>query len=133
MSNTDYRNQIHDRLRGKQYLLPVYHSVLNIPERVREFDSSMFVVLNTKSQRFEVHSLDNIGNTFCVAVGFNDLDERLINMLYKGNVRTRGKAILEEIDLHNEKLKASRERSRRNDLEAIASEMRSSFAKVAWS
>lgn len=125
-------NHIQDRLRGKVHLLPVLFHSLNVPERLKEYDPDLFCVFNLKRKRYEVHSLDNKGNTYCFTVPGNELDSRVFSILRSGSIRNRGKEIFREMDRENERREESAERSRRNEILAAASEMKSSFAKVAW-
>ncbi len=132
MGKLSYETQIYDRLQGKPYLRPVFTSTHEIPERLRAYDPQLFVVLNIKTNRFEIHSLANVGNTFCLAVGMDELDARLLHTVRKCNLKTRGPEIFREIDYENEKLEKSIERKRQNDLMGVAEEMHPYFRDLAW-
>lgn len=132
MTRTERENHIYDRLRGKPHLLPLQSNVFAIPERIEEYDPALFIVLNTRTQRYEVHSLANRGNTYCFAVGFNQIDSRILHTIRESNIRVRGREIFDEIDRHNEKIEKRRERQWENERRARIEEMKPTFAKVAW-
>ncbi len=132
MGKSSYELAIRDRLQGKPHLQPVFSSVYFIPERLREYDADLFVVRNSKKQRFEVHSLANIGDTYGLTVPYPELDARTITLVQKNNLAAHGRTIFREIDQHNERLARSLERARQNELRALAEEVKPAFAKVAW-
>ena len=125
--------EIQDRLRGKRdYLIPVFHDTFCISDRLKEYDPAFFIAFNSITQRFEIHSLENIGNTFCFAVGYKELDARVLRSVRKSNLRTRGKKIFQEIDEQNARAERSKERQRRNNIRAMAEEMHPHFREEAW-
>ena len=126
------RDRIRDRLKEKPHLIPVFSSVYSIPERLQEYDRSMFVVWNIIEQRYEIHCLDHIGDTFGMTVPFFELDARAIRRVMRSDLRTRGRDIFREIDEENERLEHSQERVRRNEINAAAREMAPYFRKMAW-
>jgi hypothetical protein len=132
MGKLAHEEHIHDRLRGKRHLVPIFTSTLCIPERLREMDQNYFLVFNTRTQKYEVHNLAHKGNTFGLTVYYDELDYRTLYVTRASDLRVRGAALFREIDEKNERLEQSNERQRRNDLRAMAGELRSTFAKVAW-
>ena len=132
MNKSEYRQQIYDRLSRKHHLIPIFSSVTHIPERLREYDENLFVVLNTRKQCYEVHSLANKGDTFCLMIPLGELDARTLYLVRKNNLHTRGKEIFKEIDKHNERLERSNERRRRDEIRAAGEEMYPAFRKLGW-
>ena len=125
--------QIKRRIAEKPHLFLVETSVHNIPERLAEYDPDFFLVLNVQKQQFEVHSLANLGDSFCLHIPFNELDARVLTVVRRSDARVRGhKAIFEEIDKHNEKLDKSKEKDRSNQLQGIAEEIHPMVRKLAW-
>lgn len=114
---------IQDKLNKSPYLTLVRTSTCEIPERVREYDPSYFVVWNNRKNQFEIHSTDNVGDTFCMSVPWSELDDRVIKMLYKNDLRNRGSKIFEEIDQANEDLEKSKDREMKNYIKDISKEM----------
>ena len=96
------RARIKARIADKPNLIPVYSNVYNIPERLNRMDKSIFVVFNTYEQRYEIHCLNNIGDTFAFITPFGDLDSRTEEYYHRTNLRTRGMAIIREMDEKNE-------------------------------
>lgn len=125
-------DHIYDRLQGKPHLIPVFTNVYRIPERLKELDENFFVVFNTKKQMFEIHSLANKGDTYGITIPLQELDARVFPIVRRANLRVRGKEIFREIDRHNERLKKSNERRNRDEIRALAGEVKSAFAKMAW-
>ena len=128
------KSEIRRRLRGKHHLTPIYTSSLSIPERLYEQDSALFVVLNAKTQRYELHSLNNKGNTFFMSVGVNELDGRLFEIVRRNDLRIRGNKILAEVDAHNEAIERENKRKRRDELEnEVAERLFRPINRLAWS
>lgn len=124
--------EIESRLCGKYHLIVLESSLLHIPERLLEYDSDLFIIFNTKTQKFEVHSLANQGNTHCLTVPYEELDDRAINMFAKYDQRRRSfKAIIREIDRENEVMGKREAKNRRSELNAMAREVRPAFKKLA--
>ena len=129
-----YREEeIRQRIMGKDWLVLINTSVHDIPERLREYDSDMFVVWNIKKQQYEIHTLANIGDTFGVHLPFGALDARAIETVKRMDARTRGaENIIKEMDKYNDELTERERRRRSNDVNAIAREMAPAFRKLAW-
>lgn len=100
--------------------------------RIREYDPALFVVWNRKRGKYEIHSLNHLGNSYAVDVPGNRLDARAEEALRKGDIRIRGSVIFREIDEHNENIEKSEHRQRRNELLGIAEELHPYFRKLAW-
>lgn len=132
MNRVARENAIYDRLQGKEHLLPVLASVTQIPERIEEYNEALFIVFNALKQKYEIHSLANVGDTFCMRVGFDELDSRILVSVRQGDLRYRAKAFFEEIDRHNDRLDVSKERKRHNDLMGVVEEMHPYFRDYAW-
>jgi hypothetical protein len=128
-----YKDDIHFRLLGKSYLRPIFSSALNIPEALKDYDSNLFLVLNTKRNVFEVHSLANIGDTYCMTIPLNELDERVLTLVRKNNVKIRGVKVFQEIDRHNEWLaeQAAKQRSDYIKYE-LAERLKPAVSRLAW-
>lgn len=126
------KSEISDRLVGKPYLKPVYTHIYNIPERLRHNDRNLFVVFNSITQRYEIHSLANRGNSLSLTVPFEELDARIEDFVRKYDIRRHGRKIYRDIDDHNEQLEKSIERDRRNRAECLADELYKPVRRLAW-
>ena len=88
-----------------EYKTLVTDSVFEIPQRIKEYDDSFFIVRNHKTKKFEVHSTDNVFSTYCFTVPFDELDQRTIDIAIKNDTKNKGaKEIEREIDDHNKSL-----------------------------
>ncbi|MCL6557461.1 MAG: 2-hydroxyacyl-CoA dehydratase family protein [Firmicutes bacterium] len=132
MGQLAFEHEVAERLQGKPHLQPVFSDPYDIARRIREQDPSFFVVWNTRRRAYEIHCLNHIGDTYALDVPNNRLDARVEHVLRKNNIRTRGMAIFREIDDANERLERSIERQRRNELRAIAGEVKPYFERLAW-
>lgn len=144
-------------VRLRPHLLPVFSSLYQIPERLREYDPNLFVVLNAirniekaegvpVSERtpfppgvipkwgawYEIHSLAHTGNTFAMAVPYGELDARILRDVWSGDLRVHGDRIFREIDEHNERLEATNRRDLRNFASAMARDSQLAFARASW-
>lgn len=71
-----------------------------ICERLKEIDSSYEVYYNLATRSFEVHSNEQIKNSYCFKVPFNVLDERTIVYAKRTRIENRDK-IIAEIEKEN--------------------------------
>lgn len=139
------------------HLLPVFSSLYQVPERLREYDPNLFVVLNAvrnveKAEGvpipdrtpfphgvitkwgawFEVHSLDHAGSTFVMTVPYGELDSRILRDIWSGDLRVHGDRIFRKIDEHNERLEAANRRDIRNFAGAMVRDSQLAFARASW-
>lgn len=126
------KQEKYDRIAGKHHLKIMETSVCGIPERLEDYDSGLFLVFNCQTQKYEVHSLGNTENTYCFAVPHDELDARAISTVERNDTKKRRiKDIVAEMDAKNEALDRNEARRRRDDVKAIAVEMRPAFKKLA--
>ncbi len=83
--------------------IKIMTDALFIAERLREVDPSYFVVYNTDIKKFEVHSSDQRGASYCFTVPYEMLDSRCIDHALKTRVENKDK-IIAELDRENELL-----------------------------
>jgi hypothetical protein len=81
--------------------LKILTDALFICERLKEIDRSYFVLYNTDSQKFEVHSSEQRGSSYCFTVPFEILDCRTVDHALKTRVENKDK-IIAELDKENE-------------------------------
>ena len=112
------------------YLVHVTDSVNDIPQRVKAYNNSLFVVWNARTEKFEIHSHENKGSTYCFEVPHKTLDARVIEQIRRTDVRNRGMKIIEEMDESNRRLEEAEERKRKNWIEDVAKETRWHFKKA---
>lgn len=102
----------------KKYI-PVKSDVFNINIRIKQIDSSYFILWNRISQKFEIHSKEQKGGSFCLELPFNCLDARTLEYVRKYRSQN-AKEIFAEIDKENEHLNRIRE----NETGEMLEEMR---------
>lgn len=133
MGQVAFEHEVYERLQGRKHLQPVFSGgCYDITRRLREYDPALFVVWNPKRRKMEIHSLNNIGSTYGCDVPNNRLDARVETVIRMSDLKVRGQEIFKEIDALNERLEKSMERQRRDEIRAIAGEMKPYFAKLGW-
>ncbi|MCQ2555957.1 MAG: hypothetical protein MJ149_01340 [Clostridia bacterium] len=55
--------------------------VYNISKRLKFIDKYYYVVYDTRSHKFEIHNSNQLGNSYCLALPYNQLDERTLNFV----------------------------------------------------
>lgn len=93
----------------------------NIVDRIKEIDNGYFIVLNTDKDCFELHNEKQV-NTYCLTIPYNQIDVRIIFLIYKtmvGNVDN----IMYEIDTNNLKIERNNNDYVKNYTEYTAKEV----------
>ena len=83
--------------------VPVTSHVTDIPARLKEIGPRYFVMLNTRTQRFEIHDSAQAGGTMACALPFGALDARALEYARRYHV-SRLAETAREIDDFNEAL-----------------------------
>ena len=107
--------------KGAFMLIKIQNDVHDISKRLKEIDESYFVVFNTATNHFEVHSTKQ-KQTFCLNVPYAVLDKRTIDLTLKTR-RENFDKILAEIDKQNEELDKQNQKQIKNLVEFKAKEM----------
>lgn len=90
------------------------------------------MAFNVDTENFEVHSLDNVGNTYSFTVPFDGLDARILQKVEQNDLKKKSlKAIIQEMDRKNDALERRNERQRRDTIRDVAVEMRPMFKRLA--
>ncbi len=76
---------------------------LFICQRLQQIDPSYRVVFNLKKRKYEVHSIEQVGGSYCFTLPFENLDERAVEFALKTR-RENSDKIIAEIDKYNENL-----------------------------
>lgn len=104
--------------------------VLGIVKRLQDFDSSYFVVRNHLEERFEIHSTDNIGLTYCFAAPGNTLDYRTLEYAKKTYVPAKGESIIKTLEQYNNRASDERKKDIRKTLKEGAYQSREYFERA---
>lgn len=81
--------------------IEILNDVLFICQRLKEIDKDYRVFYNTKTNKFEVHNVGQIGDSYCLTVPFQYLDARTIDFVNKTKVENKEK-LIKEMDKENE-------------------------------
>ena len=100
-------------------MIKIEHDPLFIAQRLREVDKSYYIVYNTDFQRYEVHSSEQKGGSFCFIVKDNTLDARTIDYALKSRSENVEK-LIRALDEENER---NRLRLARSALEKIEEDL----------
>lgn len=76
---------------------------LFICQRLQQIDPSYRIVFNLKKRKYEVHSVEQFGESYCFTLPYDFLDERAVDFALKTR-RENSDKIIAEIDNYNEKL-----------------------------
>lgn len=128
----NYEFMVLRALEHRPRLTPIFGSTLNIPDRLREYNADLFLCHNCVTDKFEIHSLANLGDTFCGELPFRTLDSRTLHWVWENDIRVHGKAIFERIEQSEEQFKENKAREFKRWVEDVGKETRSLFAKDAW-
>lgn len=127
-----FERDVREKIQYRPRLIPLFDHALNIPQRLYEYDSSLFVCFNRQTQRYEVHSLNQELDSFCATLPYKDLDARTLRWIWKNDIRVHGKAIFHRIEKSEDDFKKRKDREFHNWVEDVASETQSMIAKDAW-
>lgn len=129
--DNDYKRRVLERISDRPRLIAMFDSALDMPQRIQEYREHFFVCYNRVADKFEIHSLDQEGDTYCATVPFRELDRRTLIYLWQNDIRVHGKDLIRRIDEANEKMQKTKQKDFRSFTHDFAREHRSLFAKKA--
>ena len=83
--------------------VPVLSHALDIPARLKELDEHYFVMLNTRTQKYEIHYAGADGGTLECVLPDDALDERAVRHVRRHRME-RMEELMREVEEHNRKL-----------------------------
>ncbi|MBQ2955688.1 MAG: hypothetical protein IJE08_04425 [Clostridia bacterium] len=89
--------------------VPVVSHALDIPARLKELDEGYFVMLNVRTQKFEIWREDGDGGVLECVLPYGELDERTIRHVREHRVE-RMQELIREAEEHNLRLEAEAKR-----------------------
>lgn len=89
--------------------------VYNISKRIKEIEKNYYIVFNTSKAKFEVHNSSQIGESYCLTLPYNTLDERALNYVRKTSVANID-YVLQEIENDNNKIESAEKTSAFNNV-----------------
>ena len=99
-------------------LIRILADNLFVTQRLKEIDSTYFIVFNTKEKRYEVHSSGQAENTFCVGLPFSELDERAVNFVLKTRAENIER-IIENIEKNNKIIEKNNKKLIKEKIEEV--------------
>lgn len=130
--NDAYKAAVLERIRYRPRLTPIFTSTHDIPEQLFQYDPTFFMVYNNVKDKFEIHNLDQIGDSYCMTVPYKELDVRTIQWLWQCDIRVHGRDIFRALERDEQRMEKRKEREFKNWVEDVAKETRTMFAKDAW-
>ena len=70
----------------KDFLIAIENDLFDVADRLKEIDEDYRVFFNRMRNRYEVHNVRQRGNTFCLALPFDSLDARAVELVRKTRV-----------------------------------------------
>ena len=99
----------------------IFSDTYYISERLKEIDASYFIVFNFEKGKFEIHSSNQAGSTYCLTVPYKTLDARTIDLVRKTN-HTNIDELVKEIEDENEKNLKQKTKEAVDSLKEVLSE-----------
>jgi hypothetical protein len=94
----------------------------HIPERLQEMDPGYFILLNRKTDKFEVHHKEQRpGETFCITIPYDELDERTVRLVWETRIE-RLHDLIEQMHKNNEKVDRDRDNYFRDYVKWVGTE-----------
>ena len=92
----------------------VTHDLYDIADRLKEIDEDYFVFYSYRDKRYEVHHKGQRGDTFALAVPYDELDVRSLRLVRRTRPE-RAEKLIEEMEKQNrEAEKRARDRAVEN-------------------
>jgi hypothetical protein len=127
-----FKAAVLEKIQYRPRLTAVFTSTHDIPEQIYDYDNDLFIVYNNVKDKYELHSLQQEVDSYCMTVPFKQLDVRFMRWMWKNDIRVHGNDLMREMDHNEDEYKKMREREQKNWIEAVAKETQSMFAKDAW-
>lgn len=86
----------------KNYTL-IKNDMFHISERLKRINKNYYILFNQKKLRFEVHSSEQLNNSYCFLVPNNKLDKRVLDYVFYSNINNFD-SIISKIDNDNAKI-----------------------------
>ncbi len=96
-------------------------TVTEIPQRLKEVNPYYYVLLNKKTQKFEIHRSDH-NYTYCLTIPHPELDARAIDMVRMQNWQDQ-QNLIKEIEEHNAKIDRANQISCRDTLDEMTKDL----------
>jgi hypothetical protein len=128
----EYKAAVLERIQYRPRLTPMFTSTHDIPEQIYDYDNSLFIVYNKVKDKYELHSLEQTGDSYCMTIPFKQLDVRFVRFMWQNDLQVHGKGLMNQLDKNEESYNQQRDRERKNWIESVAKETQAMFARDAW-
>lgn len=110
-------------------LIPILDSNTSILKKLETFDSNLFIVWNTKRQWYEVHSIKSFNPrvknwTTHQLDWYVELDDRLLEHLFKNSIKHRGKELFDFLERENDLMFKERDLKNSRKIERSLNEVK---------
>lgn len=122
------------RWRNLWNLIPMWTNVFYMPERIYEYNPTLFVCWNKLSQKYEIHSIaggPNVSSREAV-LDFDELDVRALYYLWERDIRVHGVDIFRRIEESQRRAQERRKKAFENHVQALARETRNIFRHLSY-
>lgn len=82
--------------------IEIESDAFDIVKRIKEIDENYFLLFDLEKEKIELHNKNQI-NTYCFTYPYDNLDNRMIDLIYKSNIKNIDN-IMEDIDKNNMKI-----------------------------
>lgn len=83
--------------------IEIKNDLYNICTRLKNIDSSYFVMYNKLNHRYEIHSNAQYGNTYALTIPYDKLDKRTLDYCLSTR-REKYLELIKEMEINNQKL-----------------------------
>ena len=106
-------------------LIEINNDIYFVKQRINEIDDGYKILYNTKRKKYDIHNVNQIGNSYSLTVPYSMLDSRTVDFVRKTRVENR-KALFEEIEKNNNSLE---QRAQKETKKIIENEINKNFIK----
>ena len=108
--------------------IKIESDVFDIIKRIKEIDENYFVIFDTNKNKYELHYKNQL-NTYCFTYPYENLDNRMIDLIYFSNVSNIDN-IVEDIDNNNAKIEKDNMNSVKSSSDYMVREIYN-FSKIS--
>ena len=98
-------------------LIEINNDIYFIKQRIKEMDEGYKIFYNTKRKKYEIHNVNQIGNSYALTVPYNILDNRTVEFVKKTRIENRN-ALFEEIEKNNKTFELQTQKETKNLIES---------------
>lgn len=103
------------------WLILVEHDLYGIAERITAIESGYFIIYDSRSGKYEVHSADNKRSTYCFTVPYDQLDARTLDYCRETLIANTDQ-LLKRMEANNRKIDEAKKRDFMNQMESASYE-----------